>query len=304
LSHVGFIGLGRLGRHLAASLQRAGFPIVVHDLDRGAGEGLGEWAESARSVGERCETVFTCLPSPAAVTAVVEELAEGLRPGSVWIDSSTNDRHEIERLAALLRERGVETLEAPLTGGVHRAATGEITVLAGGDEAVFASRRPLLEAIGGEVIHVGPLGSASAIKVITNLLALAHVVLLGEALMLARRAGIDLARAYEAIRASSGNSFVHETESPLILDGSYDVGFTMDLACKDLRLAAELGDELGVPLALGTLVRETFEQARAEYGGKAWSTMVVKLLEDALDTDLCAHGFPRRSADRPSRAGP
>jgi 3-hydroxyisobutyrate dehydrogenase len=283
---VGFVGLGRLGRHLAASLQRSGYPLVVHDLDRSAGDGLGEWAESAREVGERCDTVFTCLPSPAAVTAVVEELAEALRPGSVWIDSSTNDRREIERLAALLRPRGIETLEAPLTGGVHRAATGEITVLVGGDEAVFASRRPLLEAIGGEVIYVGPLGSASAIKVVTNLLALSHVVLLGEALMLARRAGIDLGRAFEAIRASSGNSFVHETESRLILDGSYDVGFTMDLACKDLRLAGELGRELGVPLELGAVTREIFERARAEYSGAAWSTQVVKLLEDSLGTDL------------------
>jgi 3-hydroxyisobutyrate dehydrogenase len=288
LSRVGFIGLGRLGRHLAASLQRAGFPLVVHDLDRSAGEGLGEWAESARAVAEQVDTVFTCFPSPAAVTAVVEELPEGLRSGSVWIDSSTNDRHEIQRLAALLRERGIETLEAPLTGGVHRAASGEITVLVGGDETVFESRRPLLEAIGGEVIHVGPLGSASAIKVITNLLALSHVVLLGEALMLARRAGIDLGRAFEAIRASSGNSFVHETESPLILDGSYDIGFTMDLACKDLRLASELGRDLGVPLELGAVVEQTFARSREAYGGPAWSTMVVKLLEDDLGTDLRA----------------
>lgn len=286
---VGFVGLGNLGKRLAANLARAGHPLVVHDLDRGAAAGLdATWAGTPGELAEQCDTVFTCLPSPAAVTAVVEELLEGLRPGSVWIDSSTNDHREIERLGALARDRGVETLEAPLTGGVHRATTGEITVLVGGDEAVFESRRHLLEAIGGEVIHVGPLGSASTIKVVTNLLALAHVALLGEALMLARRAGIDLDRAHEAIRASSGNSFVHETESPLILSGSYDVGFTMDLACKDLRLAAELGEELGVPLELGALTRRTFERARASYGGGAWSTAVVRLLEDALGTDLRA----------------
>src|SRR5262249_29500502 len=159
-------GLGRLGRHLAASLQREGFPLVVHDLDRGAGEGLGAWADSPRELAARCDTVFTCLPSPAAAAAVVEELPGAPRPGSRWIDSSTNDRHQIERLATLLRPHGVETLEAPLTGGVHRAETGEITVLVGGDERVFESRRPLLEAIGGEVLYVGPLGSASAMKVI------------------------------------------------------------------------------------------------------------------------------------------
>jgi 3-hydroxyisobutyrate dehydrogenase len=205
---------------------------------------------------------------------------------------STLGRDEILRLAVKAAEKGIATLESPVTGGVHRAAAGEITVLAGGDTALFEAHRPALEAMGGEIFHMGPLGSAAVIKVITNMLAFIHLVAAGEALMLARRGGLDLAQAFHAIKASSGNSFVHETESQLILNGSYDINFTMDLAVKDLGFALAYGRDFGVPLDLASLTMRTFLRAREAYGGSAWSTQVVKLLEDALKTDLRAPGFP------------
>jgi len=209
--------------------------------------------------------------------------------------SGANGRRSTRtRLAALASARGIDVLEAPVTGGVHLASSGQITVIVGGDPRVFAAHLPIFEAIGGRVFHVGSLGSASVIKVITNMLAFVHLVAAGEALMLARRGGLDLAQAFEVIKASSGTSFVHETESQVILNGSYDIGFTLDLACKDLRFAHDLGDELGVPLELATLVEQTFIRAREEYGGDAWSPMVVKLLEDIVGTDLRAPGFPSR----------
>ncbi|MCK6627078.1 MAG: NAD(P)-dependent oxidoreductase [Anaerolineae bacterium] len=296
---LGFIGVGHLGAHLAGSLLRAGFPLTVYDLKREAAASLlaagAQWADSPKAVAEAADSVFTCLPSPAAVTTVVsgaDGVLAGLRAGGTWIDMSTNDRHEIERLAALAAGQGVACLEAPVTGGVHKAAAGEITVLVGGDRTVFEAHLPALEAMGGRVFHIGPLGSASVIKVITNMLAFVHLVAAGEALMLAKRGGLDLAQAFEVIKASSGNSFVHETESQLILNGSYNIGFTMDLACKDLHLAHQLGHEFGVPLEVAGLVEQIFRRARAQYGGQAWSTQVVKLLEDALQTDLRAPGFP------------
>jgi 3-hydroxyisobutyrate dehydrogenase len=205
---------------------------------------------------------------------------------------STNDPDEIRRLAGLAGARDIGCLEAPVTGGVHKAATGEITILVGGEEALFEAHLPAFAAMGGRVLHMGPLGSASVIKVISNMLAFIHLVAAGEALMLARRGGIDLAKAFEAIRTSSGNSFVHETESRVILSGSYDIGFTLDLACKDLGLAGQLGRACGVPLELGGLVEQIFLRARARYGGKTRSPMVVRLLEDALGTELRAPGFP------------
>jgi 3-hydroxyisobutyrate dehydrogenase len=296
---VGFIGVGNLGVHLAASLLRAGFQLSVHDLNQEATAGLlnagAAWAASPKQVGEASDTVFTCLPSPTAVNAVVtgeNGILAGLKPGGTWIDMSTNDRHEIMRLAALAAETGIACLEAPVTGGVHKAASGEITVLVGGDQAVYEAHLPALYAMGGKVFYMGPLGSASVIKVITNMLAFIHLVAVGEALMLAKRGGLDLAQAFEAIKASSGNSFVHETESQVILNGSYNIGFTMDLACKDLHFAHQLGREFGVPLELAGLVEQTFIRARSQYGGNAWSSQVVKLLEDALNTNLRAPGFP------------
>ena len=295
----GYIGLGHLGGHLAASLLRAGFPLTVHDLDRKLAERhlkLGAaWAASPRTVAEASDAVITCLPSPAVSEAVLcgkDGILAGLAKGGTWIEMSTLGRDDVLRLAASAAERGVATLECPVTGGVHRAAAGEITVLAGGDEALFERHRPALDAMGGELFHMGPLGSAAVIKVITNMLAFIHLVAAGEALMLAKRGGLDLGQAFHAIKASSGNSFVHETESQLVLSGSYDIGFTMDLAVKDLGFAMGFGREFGVPLDLAGLTYQTFIRGREAYGGGAWSTAVVRLLEDALRTDLRAPGFP------------
>ena len=172
--------------------------------------------------------------------------------------------------------------------------TGKITVLAGGDEGLFNTHRDALQAMGGKIFYMGPLGSAAIIKVITNMLAFIHLVADGEALMLAKRGGLDLGRAWEAITASSGSSFVHETEGQLILNGSYDIAFTMDLALKDLGFAMQFGREFGVPLDLAGLTNQTFVKGRAAYGGQAQSTQIVKLLEDVLATDLRAPGYPAR----------
>lgn len=297
----GFIGLGNLGAALAGCLVRAGFAVTVSDLDKARAEPLVAagacFAATPRATAEASDAVITCLPSPAASAAVVtgrDGVLEGLAPGGTWIEMSTTDDDEIRRIATLAAAKGIKTLEAPVTGGVHRAASGRITVLVGGEQAVFEAHRPALQAMGGEILHMGPLGSAAVIKVITNMLAFIHLVADGEALMLARKGGLDLAQAWAAIKASSGNSFVHETEGQLVLNGSYDIGFTMDLACKDLGFATKYGRAFGVPLDLAGLTEQTFIQGRARYGGGAQSTQIVKLLEDALGTDLRAPGFPAR----------
>jgi 3-hydroxyisobutyrate dehydrogenase len=295
----GFIGLGNLGKHLAASLLREGFDLTVYDLNRDAARELidrgAQWAQSPKDLAAGVDAVITCLPSPAASATVLtadDGVLNGLRAGGTWIEMSTTDQHEIERICSLAAARGIATLEAPVTGGVHRAAAGEITVLVGGDRAVYDTHLAALEAMGGSIFYMGELGKACVIKVITNMLAFIHLVAAGEALMLAKRGGLDLAQAFAAIKASSGTSFVHETESQLVLNGSYNIGFTMDLACKDLGFAYGYGREFGVPLELAGLTEQIFRRAREQYGGGAWSTQVVKLLEDALRTDLRAPGFP------------
>jgi 3-hydroxyisobutyrate dehydrogenase len=294
----GFIGLGNLGRHLAVNLVRGGFDAGVHDLHRSAAEPVlaagATWADSVAALAGSCDCLITCLPSPSATAAVMDQALPAMHRGNTWMEMSTNDFAEVEALAARAREFGIDTLACPVTGGVHRAQAGDITVLVGGSQSAYALHQPALKAMGGRVIYLGGIEQAAVTKVVTNMLAFIHLIAAGEALMLCAKAGVDLRSAYEAIAASSGNSFVHETESQVILNGSYDIGFTMDLACKDAGFALEFGRRFGVPLKLAGLMEQTFIEGRAKYGGAAWSSMIVKLLEDSVGTALRAPGFPAR----------
>jgi 3-hydroxyisobutyrate dehydrogenase len=294
----GYIGLGNLGGHIAASLQRAGFQIVINDIDKTLAErhikAGATWAATPKELAAQVDHVITCLPSPAVSEKVLTSVLEGLKPGGTWIENSTLGRDEMQRLAAMAEAKGIRVLEAPVTGGVHLAARGEITVLVGGDIDLFEQHKPALQAIGNKMFHMGPIGTAAIIKVITNMLAFIHLVADAEALMLAKRGGLDLGQAWAAIAASSGTSFVHETEGQLILNGSYDIAFSMDLALKDLGFAMNFGREFGVPLDLASMTNQTFVKGKAAYGGAAQSTQIAKLLEDALGTDLRAAGFPAR----------
>ena len=295
----GFIGLGHLGQNLAGSLLREGFSLTVCDRDKSRAEPLldrgARFAETPVALAKEVDAVITCLPSPAISEAVLtgpDGILAGLAPGGTWIEMSTLDEADIARLSSVAAASGIRMLEAPVTGGVHKAASGDITVIAGGERDLFEMHRPALQAMGGEIFHAGPLGKAAVIKVITNMLAFIHLLATGEALMLAKKGGIDLTDAFHIIKASSGNSFVHETEGQVILNGSYNINFTMDLACKDLGFALGFGKQFGVPLDLASHTLQTFIRARATYGGDAWSSQVVKLLEDAVGTDLRAPGFP------------
>ena len=301
---VGCVGLGHIGRHLAANLLAAGHEVTVHDLDRGTAETLvaagANWAGSPAATAEASDAVITCLPSVAATTTVVaggDGLRDGFAPGSVWIEMGTTDAHELTRLAELLEERGVDTLEAPVTGGVHNASSGTLTVIVGGDETVFRACEAIFRAAGSRVFYVGALGKASSIKVVSNMLAFIHIAASAEAFMLCKRTGIDLRLAWEILRASSGDSFILGTESTTILSGSYDVGFSFDLCLKDLGLAMALGRELDVPLDIAGTVEQLFVRGRARYGGTAEYAMVAKLLEEACGTDLRAPGFPETLED-------
>ena len=295
---IGFIGLGNIGSVMATNLVKAGYSVIINDLRPEAGDNLvasgANWAEHPRAVSEASDTVITSLPGPPQVKSVMEGeqgVLSGLRSGCTWIDMSTSSEKEIKRLGAIAAEKGAAVLEAPVTGGLALAKEGGITILVGGEKEVFEAQLPVLEVIGGKILHMGPLGSASVVKVITNLLALGHLILAGEAFMLGKKAGIDLTALFEGIKASSGNSYTIETELPLVYNGSYDVGFSLALACKDLGLAHELGSEHGVPLEIGGLIEQIFIRAKAQYGDDKNSTQAVKLLEDALNDYLRAAGY-------------
>ncbi|MEM9786657.1 MAG: NAD(P)-dependent oxidoreductase [Pseudomonadota bacterium] len=296
--HYGYIGLGNLGANCAACLRRAGFDVTVTDVNKDAGATLSDlgcvWADTAEDVAARADHVITCLPSPAISAQVLTRILPVMAKDSHWIEMSTLGRDEMLALAEKAATHDIRAMELPVTGGVHLAAQGKITMLAGGERDMFDLHLPALQAMGDQVFHMGPLGSAAIIKVITNMLAFIHLKACGEALMLAKRGGLDLGQAWNAIKASSGNSFVHETEGALVLNGSYDVAFNIDLALKDLGFAMGFGREFAVPLDLAAATEQTYVAAHAAYGGDAQSPMIVKLLEDLLETDLRADGFPAR----------
>jgi len=298
MTHYGYIGLGNLGANCAACLLRAGMQVTVFDLNPALAERLvamgAVLAPSAESLAGSVDHVITCLPSPAVSERVLRGILPVMKAGTSWVEMSTLGRDDVLRLGAVAAEAGVQMMELPVTGGVHLAAQGKITMLAGGDKDLFDLHMPAMQAMGDKIFHMGPLGSSSIIKVITNMLAFIHLKATSEALMLAKRGGLDLAQAHAAIAASSGNSFVHETEGALILNGSYDVAFNIDLAMKDLGFALGFGREFGVPLDLAGMTEQTYVAAKAAYGGEAQSPMIAKLLEDLLGTDLRAPGFPAR----------
>lgn len=301
---IGFIGLGNVGSKLAATLVRSGYDVTVRDLNRAAAEPLVDngatWGETPKTMIEACDMVVTCLPSPSASAAVMEAedgILAGMAPGRIWAEMSTTDESEVKRLGALVVERGGEPVDCPVSGGCHRAATGNISIFAGCDRATFERVMPVMQAMGRRILHTGPLGSASILKVVTNYLATANLVSLCEALVTAGAAGMDLNTTYEAIRISSGNSFVHETESQVILNGSRDIDFTMDLVLKDVSLFQEIAERNGVPVEISPLLKHVFLDGQERYGPREWSPNIIRRLEDACGVEIRAPGFPSRILD-------
>lgn len=296
---IGFIGLGNLGEPLCNSLVSKGFRVTVTDLNKANAQRLldagAAWSDDIAGACKGANVVITALPSVAASRKVVEGpggVFEHLASGGTWIEMSTTDLNDLQRLQDVARSKGIAVLECPVTGGVHLAHSGQITVLVGGEQSVFDTVRPILQAMGGEIIYMGKLGNASVVKVVTNMLAFIHLVAAGEAMMLPAKYGVDPDATWRAIRASSGNSFVHETESKLVLSGSYNVKFTMDLACKDLGLVNGIAEQLGVPLELGSHTQQIFRRARGLFGSEAQSPEVVRMIEQACGLELRAPGYP------------
>lgn len=298
---IGFIGLGNVGAKLAGSLLRNGQDLWVHDLSPElVADFVGRGARAGASPADlmaRCDTVVTCLPSPAICTAVVEEMLPETGPGKTWMEMSTTDAAEVIRLGAAVADRGGLAVECPVSGGCHRAATGNIAIFVGGTREAFDAAFPVLRILGRRILHTGPLGSASTLKVMTNYLATANLLSLCEALVTMKAAGLDLATTYEAIRISSGNSFVHETESQMILNGSRDINFTMDLVRKDIGLFQSIADRAGVPLEMSPLMISIFEDGMARYGARAQSDRIIERLEEATGLDIRAPGFPTEMVD-------
>ncbi len=304
MMRVGFIGLGNIGGKLAGSLLRNGVDLTVLDLDKNIAQAFldtgAKWADSPREMAENVDVLITCLPSPAASAVVMEAedgALAGLSEGKIWAEMSTTDKDEVIRLGEKVRALGAEPIDCPVSGGCHRAATGNIAIFAGCERLVFETMLPLLTTMGRRILHTGPLGSASVLKVVTNYLATANLLSLCEAMVTANVAGIDLNTIYEAIRISSGNSFVHETESQVILNGSRDISFTMDLVCKDIGLFNDVAKRANLTLELAPIMEHIFKDGQQRYGARELSPNIIKRLEEVAGAEILATGFPSEMVD-------
>lgn len=298
---MGFVGLGNVGGKLAGSLLRNGFDLTVLDLNPELVAGfVAQGAKAAASPADlmkSCDAVITCLPSPAACATVVEAMLPEVDDTKIWMEMSTTEVSEVKRLAALVTAKGGSAIECPVSGGCHRADTGNISIFAGCDRATFEQMLPTLTTLGRRVLHTGEIGTASTLKVMTNYLATANLLTCCEALVTMKGSGIDMNTAYEAMKISSGTSFVHETESQVILNGSRDISFTMDLVKKDIGLFQGLAEDAGIPLEISPLMVEIFNDGIAKYGERELSPNIMRRLEDATGLDVTAPGFPTELTD-------
>ena len=299
--NFGFIGLGNVGGKLSGSLIRNGLDVAVHDLNAalvatkvasGAKDG-----QSPALLMKTCDVVITCLPSPAASAAVLDQMLPYVKHGKIWMEMSTTDEAEVKRISTQVSTLGGEAVDCPVSGGCHRADTGNISIFAGCNRNTFERILPLLTTMGRRVLHTGEVGSASVLKVLTNYLATANLVSCAEALTVAKAAGMDLGVAYEAMAISSGTSFVHETESQVILNGSRNISFTMDLVAKDIGLFQEVANRAGVPLELNPLLINIFQDGIEKFGARELSPNIIKRLELVTGLDVTAPGFPEEMED-------
>ena len=308
---VGFIGLGNIGGKLAGSLLRNKFDLTVRDLDENLTKPFLEQgakiANTAKELAEKVDLIITCLPSPEICSEVMEGsdgILNGLSENKIWLEMSTTDEAEVKRLGQKVIEKKAFPLDGPVSGGCHRAATGNIAIFVGGEREAFNKILPALTVMGRKILHTGELGSASVLKVITNYLASVHLVALGEAWTVAKKSNLDLTKAYKGIAVSSGNSFVHETESQVILNGSYNINFTMDLVLKDTGLFDELAKKLNASLEISPKIVDIFKDGQKKYGSRAWSSMIVKRMEDINQINFRAEGFPEELVDNePEKRG-
>tara|TARA_E500000331_G_scaffold79497_1_gene75046 strand:+ start:5482 stop:6438 length:957 start_codon:yes stop_codon:yes gene_type:complete len=301
---IGFIGLGNVGSKIAKNLINNGFKLTVLDLDKtlsSSFEDMGaQWAASPKDLAVNSEMIITCLPSPKACSDVMEGedgVLKGLSKGKIWAEMSTTDFEEVKRIGKLVSSASGEPMDCPVSGGCHRAATGNISIFAGTQRDTFEKALPVLKTMGRKILHTGDLGSASILKVATNYLATTNLISVSEALITCKAAGLNLNTTFEAFKISSGNSFVHETEGQVILNGSRDINFTMDLVLKDIGLFDEIAKKNKIPLEISPLINQIFEDGQLKYGPREWSPNIIKRLEDATGISVLAPGFPDEIVD-------
>jgi 3-hydroxyisobutyrate dehydrogenase len=283
-----------MGNPMASNLIKAGHQLTVHDLRREAATNLLEmganWADAPREVVPGSDVVFTSLPVPRDVEAVVlgeKGILEGATPETVYLDLSTNSPTAIRRIHDVCAQRGVAVLDAPVSGGVYGAAAATLAVMVGGDQKIFDRMKPTLDAIGSHVVYCGPIGNGMVCKICNNLLSMGIGVLMSEALTLGVKAGVDLATLADVIANSSGgNRRLTEKFPRFLFKGNFTPGFATALAAKDVRLATDLGREYGIPMELSNMVDQRHVEAMFRGWGPEDSDAVSRIQEEKAGVQL------------------
>ena len=289
---IAFFGLGNMGNPMATNLLKSGHSqLSVFDLDTAKGGNLiklgAKWIDDIPATIAQADLIMTSLPGPIQISAFAEQsVFPHAKTGSTWIDLSTKTHATCHKLLAAATEKGMHFTDSPVSGGGEGARAGSLSIYVGGDEAVFKQHAAVYDAIGGDIKHLGQSGAGYAAKISQVVLCYLHSIALSEALILGVKAGVDAAEMLNIIQNSTGRSYVADRYGPPILNGDYDPSFALGLALKDMKLAMELADTLGIALPMSALVTETYQQACEAYGADANHLIAVKLLEDASGTPL------------------
>lgn len=302
---VGFIGLGTMGMSMAANLQKAGYDLVVNDIRRQAVEqhlaAGAQWADSPRAVAEAAEVVFTSLPGPPEVETVAtgeECLLDGVRPGSVVFDLSTNSPTVVRRLAATFADRDAHFLDAPVSGGPKGAASGKLALWVGGERDIFEKYKKVLDAIGDQAIYIGPIGAGSVAKLVHNCAGYVIQTALAEVFTMGVKAGVEPLALWEAVRkGAQGRRRTFDGLKDQFLPGVFDPpNFALRLAHKDVSLATTLAREVGVPMRLANLVLEEMTEARNRGWDDRDSRVAMLLQEERADVEIAVAPDALRAA--------
>ena len=292
------VGIGQLGAAVATNLLRNNVPLVLYDLEgpKNIPEPLrhlladATFVSSAKEAAEQSEVVITALPEPKHVTAAFsgdDGILAGLQPGATWIEHSTTDFLNTEKIRDLVEAKGGHAVEAPLTGGMQILREGKMVTLVGAEDSVFDGEIEDLVALSApRIVRCGKFGHATIIKIFSNILCAAHDVAVGEALCVAKKAGLDMKLVFDAMRVSSGNSFCWETEVPRMLKGDYYPDFTAKMMHKDISLGLDLGEKYGVPSPMNEFIASKYEEAMEVYGEESGSSIPCRMVEDAAGVRL------------------
>ena len=293
---VGFIGLGHMGKHMAAAVLRAGYELTIHDIrPEVAGDPLlagARWADTPQAAAVASDALITSLPGPEQVDAVMlgpDGALSGLRPGAYYIDMSTSTPGEMRKIADAAAGRGVQVIDAPVAGGMRGARNATLTIMAGGTEEAYQACLPLLQAMGEKIFLVGGVGAGHVAKLVNNMMTIINGLTAMEAMVVGAKAGLDVERLLEVVEAGTGSSYSLNLLRYVIFPGHFDPAkFALSLAAKDLRIAVEYADELGVEMSVVPHAAEALAEAMQRgLADRDWSSYIT-LIEQSAGVEVRA----------------